>query len=51
MGRDEMLTSALTTGVCDGAVGSTLNFMSFNVPLIDLYKGLDHDNIVKANEL
>jgi dihydrodipicolinate synthase/N-acetylneuraminate lyase len=30
LGRDEILVSGLATGVCDGAVGSTLNFMSFN---------------------
>ena len=30
-GRDEMLTSALITGVCDGDVGSTMNFMTFNL--------------------
>lgn len=30
LGRDEILTSGLVTGVCDGNVGSTINFMSFN---------------------
>jgi N-acetylneuraminate lyase len=33
MGRDEILTSALITDVCDGGVGSTINYMSFNVDI------------------
>lgn len=37
MGRDEILTSAITTGVADGAVGSTMNYMSFNLNLKELY--------------
>lgn len=38
IGRDEIAVSALATGVCDGAVGSTLNFISFNAPLKELYE-------------
>jgi len=30
-GRDEILTSALATGVCDGDVSSTVNFLTFNL--------------------
>lgn len=37
MGRDEMLLSALATGVAGGGVGSTFNYMSFNLPLFDLW--------------
>ena len=51
MGRDEILTSALTTGVADGAVGSTLNFMSFNCPLIDLYATGNKADKEKADAL
>ena len=29
--RDEILLSALATGACEGDVGSTLNYMSFNL--------------------
>ena len=43
MGRDEIFTSALTTGVADGGVGSTLNFMSFNIPMRELYMSGDQD--------
>ena len=31
MGRDEILTSALATGVCDGDVSSTVNFLTYNL--------------------
>jgi len=30
-GRDEMLTSALATGVSDGDVSSTVNFLTYNL--------------------
>ena len=30
-GRDEILTSALATGVCDGDVSSTVNFLTYNL--------------------
>lgn len=50
MGRDEILTSALTTGVCDGGVGSTLNFISYNVPLRDLYMRGDAKSREIANQ-
>ena len=36
-GRDNLLTSALTTGVCDAGVGSLYNYVSYNVHLGDLY--------------
>jgi len=38
MGRDEIMTSALATGVADGAVGSTVNFMSYNLNLKTLWE-------------
>ena len=41
IGRDEILLSAVATGACDGGVGSTFNYMSFNCPLIDLYTSFD----------
>ena len=41
MGRDEIFTSALTTGVADGGVGSTINFMTFNIPMRELYMSGD----------
>ena len=31
MGRDEILTSALATGVCDADVSSTVNFLTYNL--------------------
>ena len=43
MGRDEMLVSAIATGVSDGGVGSTFNYMSFNIPLFKLYDSYDGD--------
>jgi len=33
MGRDEQMTAALATGAVDADVSSTINFMSFNLPL------------------
>lgn len=49
MGRDEILTSALTTGVADAGVGSTLNFMAFNVPLREMYMSGDHKMKAEAD--
>ena len=37
MGRDEEMTAALATGVCQADVGSTINFMAFNIPLRELF--------------
>jgi len=37
MGRDEELTGALATGVADADVSSTINFMSYNLPLKTLF--------------
>ena len=51
MGRDEILTSALTTGVCDAGVGSTLNFISYNIPIIEMYMSGDPKQIEAANKL
>ena len=51
IGRDEIMTSALATGVADGAVGSTLNYISFNCPLIDLYSSGTKEDKTKADEL
>lgn len=51
MGRDEMLTSAIATGACDAAVGSTFNFMSINLPIIDDYKSYHKGLIEEANAL
>ena len=51
MGRDEILTSALTTGVMDGAVGSTLNYISFNVPISELYATGTSADKAKADAL
>ena len=51
MGRDEMLTSALATGVADAGVSSTINFMTFNLPLHDLYSTFEKEGIMKANTL
>jgi N-acetylneuraminate lyase len=50
MGRDEILTSALATGVCDGAVGSTMNFISFNLDLAALYSTWSKDDKELADE-
>ena len=49
MGRDEIFTSALTTGVADGGVGSTLNFMSFNIPMRELYMSGDQHKKAEAD--
>lgn len=43
-GRDEQLTAALATGAIDGEVSSTINFMSFNLPLATLYNKYDKDS-------
>jgi N-acetylneuraminate lyase len=44
LGRDEIFTSGLVTGVCDGGVGSTINFMSFNCDIqAEWDKGADKD--------
>jgi len=51
MGRDEMLTSALATGVANGGVSSTINFMTFNLPLHDLYSNFERENVMRANGL
>lgn len=49
MGRDEIFTSALTTGVADGGVGSTLNFMSYNIPMRELYMSGDQHKKAEAD--
>jgi N-acetylneuraminate lyase len=51
MGRDEMLTSALATGVANGGVSSTINFMTYNLPLHDLYANFERDDVLRANSL
>lgn len=51
IGRDEIATSALTTGVCDGAVGSTQNFMTFNLNLQELYSTWNKADKEKADDL
>jgi len=51
MGRDEMLTSALCTGAIDSGVSSTIQFMTFNLPIQDLYESYEKENIDKANQL
>jgi len=51
IGRDEIMTSALATGVADGAVGSTVNFMSYNLNLKSLWESGDKDDYKKAQEL
>ena len=42
-GRDEMLLSCLATGYCEGDVGSTLNYMSFNLDVRRAYEAGDGD--------
>jgi len=37
-GRDEILLSALVTGTCEGDVGSTLNYMTFNLDVRKAYE-------------
>ena len=51
MGRDEILTSALITGVADAAVGSTVNFMSFNPQFTALWEEDPVKNAQKINDL
>lgn len=51
MGRDEILTSALATGVCDGAVGSTINFITYNLELADLYSTWEKEDKFAADAL
>ncbi len=51
MGRDEILTSALVTGVTDGAVSSTINFMTYNLDLENLFVKFDQTDLDKANAL
>ena len=47
-GRDEILTSALATGVADGDVSSTVNFLTFNLQATNSWHAGD---IAKAQEL
>lgn len=47
-GRDEILTSALATGVADGDVSSTVNFLTFNLQATNYWHAGD---IAKAQEL
>ena len=47
-GRDEILTSALATGVCDGDVSSTVNFLTYNLLATNAWNAGDLD---KAYEL
>lgn len=51
MGRDEILTSALATGAADGAVGSTMNFMTFNLPLKTLWESGNKTEYDLAHDL
>ena len=51
IGRDEIETSALITGVCSGAVGSTVNFMSFNPHLTALWMEDPAKNYKEINDL
>jgi N-acetylneuraminate lyase len=44
MGRDEELTGALATGAADADVSSTINFMSYNLRLGELYNKYDKDS-------
>jgi len=46
-GRDEILLSALVTGVCEGDVGSTLNYMTFN---LDVRKAYEMGDLKTAQE-
>lgn len=50
MGRDEMMTSALATGVCQADVGSTVNFMAFNIPLRELFNELTPASMALAQK-
>lgn len=40
-GRDEILTSALATGVADGHIGSLVNFSSYNIDVDIAWKEED----------
>ena len=40
IGRDEILTAALAGGVADADVGSTLNFITYNVPIRPLFESI-----------
>merc|ERR1711939_803087 len=51
MGRDEQLTAALASGVCDADVSSTTNFMSFNLPLATLYNKYTKEDQEQAQAL
>jgi len=46
-GRDEILLSALVTGTCEGDVGSTLNYMTFN---LDVRKAYEMGDLKTAQE-
>jgi N-acetylneuraminate lyase len=48
IGRDEILTGALAGGVADADVGSTLNFISYNIPIRPLFESMEKENIKKA---
>ena len=41
MGRDEILTSALATGVCDADVSSTVNFLTYNLDATNAWNAGD----------
>ena len=51
IGRDEILTAALAGGVADADVGSTVNFISYNVEVRPLFNSLDRADILKAEAL
>ena len=42
MGRDEILTSALATGVCDADVSSTVNFLTYNLQATNAWNDGDY---------
>ena len=46
IGRDEILTGALAGGVANADVGSTLNFISYNIPIRPLFESMEKDNII-----
>lgn len=43
IGRDELLTAALIYGNGHGSVGSTYNFISHNVDVLNAWKAHDHE--------
>merc|ERR1712166_1688595 len=51
IGRDEILTAALAGGVADADVGSTVNFITYNVEVRPLFDSLDKADILKAEAL